>query len=81
MIVLIIRTRKPFLQSTPGKYLLLATILTVAATIIFPFTPLGRPFGFGRLPMSFILVMVMIVILYIIGAEMAKKTFYKKVKF
>ncbi|MGH7274163.1 MAG: hypothetical protein ACREIQ_06895 [Nitrospiria bacterium] len=28
-----------------------------------------------------ILLTVLIVILYIIGAEMAKKTFYKKVKF
>ena len=41
LIVLVIRSRRPFFKSFPGKYLLLTTIVIVAATLILPFTPLG----------------------------------------
>ncbi|MGZ3605723.1 MAG: magnesium-translocating P-type ATPase, partial [Thermodesulfobacteriota bacterium] len=44
--VLVIRTRKSFFRSKPGKYLLIATLLIVVVTIIFPFTPLAQLLGF-----------------------------------
>jgi Mg2+-importing ATPase len=81
VIVLIIRTRRSFFKSRPGKYLLISTLLILGVTLIFPFTPLGHLFGFNPLPMSFLLLLGIIVILYIIGAEMAKKLFYRRVKF
>ena len=78
--VLVIRTRKPFFRSKPGKYLLIATLLIVAVTILFPFTPLAGLLGFHPLPVSILLVIGMIVVLYMIAAEMAKRTFYKRAK-
>ena len=42
---------------------------------------LGHTFGFSPLPISFPPFMGLIVILYIIGAEMAKKSFFKRVNF
>ena len=51
MIVLVIRSRKPFFRSRPGKYLLMATLSIAVITLIFPFTPLGNIFGFS--PLSF----------------------------
>jgi Mg2+-importing ATPase len=81
LIVLVIRSRKPFFKSRPGKYLLLATLSVVAAALILPFTPLAGPFGFSPLPMVFLLLIGAIVVLYIVTAEMAKTVFYKKVKF
>jgi Mg2+-importing ATPase len=78
--VLVIRTRKPFFRSKPGKYLLTATLLIVAVTILFPFTPLAGLLGFHPLPVSILLVIGMIVVLYMIAAEMAKRTFYKRAK-
>ena len=81
LIVLVIRTRRPFFKSMPGKYLLLTTLLIVVMTLIVPFTPLGDIFGFSRLPISFLLIVGLITICYIITAEIAKKIFYKKVKF
>jgi P-type Mg2+ transporter len=80
LIVLVIRSRKPFFRSRPGKYLLVATLLTVIATVILPFTPLGGIFGFSPLPYSFLLCIAAIVVLYIIVAELAKTVFYGKVK-
>jgi Mg2+-importing ATPase len=59
----------------------MATLLTVIVTVVLPFTPLGEIFGFSRLPMSFLVVIAIIVMFYIISAEMVKTVFYKKVKF
>src|SRR5450759_3081159 len=42
MIVLVIRSRKPFFRSRPGKYLLIATLSIAIITLVFPFTPLGN---------------------------------------
>ncbi|MEO0275293.1 MAG: magnesium-translocating P-type ATPase [candidate division WOR-3 bacterium] len=81
LIVLVIRSRKPFFKSLPGKYLLIVTLFIVAVTLIFPFIPLAKIFGFTPLPIFFILFIGLIVLLYIITAEKVKKIFYRKVKF
>jgi Mg2+-importing ATPase len=79
--VLVIRTRKSFFRSKPGKYLLMATLLIVVVTTIFPFTPLTELLGFRPLPMTILLAIGMIVVLYIIAAEITKRSFYKRVNF
>ena len=67
--VLVIRTRRPFFRSKPGKYLLIATLLIIGLTLILPFTPLGQVFGFIPLPISFILFVGIIVGLFMVAAE------------
>jgi Mg2+-importing ATPase len=81
VVVLVVRSRRPFFKSKPGKYLFIATLLIVGFTLIFPFTPLGKIFGFEPLPIWFLLIVGMIVVLYIVVAEIAKSIFYKHVKF
>jgi Mg2+-importing ATPase len=81
LIVLVIRSRKPFFKSRPGRYLLIATLIVVVVMLIFPFAPLSGIFGFKPLPLSFLTWLGVIVVLYIFTAEMAKKFFYQKVKF
>ena len=81
LIVLVIRSRKPFFKSKPGKYLLLTTLSIVALTLILPFTPLADIFGFSRPPLVSILLIGIIILFYIITAEIAKTIFYRKVKF
>jgi Mg2+-importing ATPase len=81
LIVLVIRSRKPFFKSKPGKYLLVATLSVVALTLVVPFTPFAKIFGFSPLPLAFLLVIGTIVVLYIVAAEVAKKAFYRMVKF
>jgi Mg2+-importing ATPase len=80
LIVLVIRSRQPFFKSRPSTYLLIATLLTVAATLVLPFTPLGGIFGFRPLPLSYLLLIASIVVLYIVSAELVKAVFYKTVK-
>ena len=81
LIVLVIRSRRPFFKSFPGKYLLLTTIVIVGATLIFPFTPLGSLFGFAQPPLFVLLLMSIIVVLYIVLGEVVKGIFYKRIRF
>jgi len=80
LVVLVIRTRRPFFRSRPGKMLLLATLLIVGVTLILPLTPLGRLLGFSPLPAPFLLLLGVIVMLYLVGAEIAKAGFYRRVR-
>jgi Mg2+-importing ATPase len=80
IIVLVIRSRKPFFRSKPGKYLLIATLSIAVITIILPFSPIGKIFGFSPLSFYTYLLLLLIVAVYIIAAEITKRIFYKKVK-
>lgn len=81
LIVLVIRSRRPFFSSRPGKYLFIATLLVVAVTLCLPNSPIAGLLEFQPVPFSFIFMLAGIVILYIVGAELVKKWFYSKVKF
>jgi P-type Mg2+ transporter len=81
LIVLVIRSRKPFLRSRPGKYLLTAILAMVILTFILPFTPVAGIFSFSPLPVHVLLLISLIILLYIITAEVVKNIFYRKVKF
>lgn len=81
MVVLIIRTRRPFFKSRPGRYLLAATVMVGLVTFALPYTPLARPFGFTPMPPYFLLIVVVIVAVYISVAEVAKRFFYRSVRY
>jgi Mg2+-importing ATPase len=80
MIVLVIRSRKPFFKSRPGKFLQISTFSIVFLTLILPYTPLAGIFGFSPLPIPFLLFIGLIILAYIFTAEIVKKAFYKRVK-
>ena len=81
MIVLVIRTRRPFIKSRPGKYLLIVSLAIIGLTLIFPASPLGGVFEFKMLPLPFYLVLSLILLLYILSAELLKRYFYRKFKY
>ncbi len=78
VIVLVIRTRRPFLKSKPSKALLTATLLVALATILLPYTPVGALFGFAPISLPYLLMLFLIVALYILSAEAAKRFFYRR---
>ncbi|HYW00842.1 MAG TPA: cation transporting ATPase C-terminal domain-containing protein, partial [Candidatus Acidoferrum sp.] len=81
LIVLVIRSRRPFFKSTPGKHLLVATLAIAVATLVLPYTPLGDLFGFRAPSILFLIAMGLIVAAYIFSGELVKNIFYKRVKF
>jgi P-type Mg2+ transporter len=81
LIVLVIRSRRPFFKSKPGKYLLLATLLIVVLSLLLPISPLAGLLEFQPLPFSFLLMLGVILLIYIIAAELLKRIFYASVRF
>ena len=77
VIVLVIRSRRPFFKSRPGKYLLTATLLVLGLTMALPYTPLAPLFGFRPLTLEFLGMIGLIMVLYITSAEVAKRFFYR----
>jgi Mg2+-importing ATPase len=81
VIVLIIRTRKPFFVSKPAKSLSIATVLVAMGTIAIPYTKAGSPFGFAPMPLKFIVVLGAVLFVYVAAAEVLKRAFYAVVRF
>jgi Mg2+-importing ATPase len=79
LIVLVVRTRGSALGSRPSRLLLAATLLVVAGTLALPFSTLGRVFGFVAVPAAFIGPMSVIIVLYILSAELVKRWFYRRI--
>jgi Mg2+-importing ATPase len=80
LIVLVIRTRRPFYRSRPGRQLLVATLAIVTATFVLPYTPLSGILGFIPMSWAFLGVLGVILTLYIVAAELAKRVFYRKAR-
>jgi Mg2+-importing ATPase len=80
MVVLVIRTRRPFFKSRPSKYLLAATLAVGATAFLLPYTHLAEPFMFTPLPLYFLIIVAVIVAIYILTAEIAKRVFYRGVR-
>ena len=77
LIVLVVRSRRPFFSSRPSKLLALATVAIVCVTAVTPYLPLAGVLGFQPLPMYFYLVLGLVVMGYVVIAELAKSFFYR----
>jgi Mg2+-importing ATPase len=76
LIVLVIRTRRPFFQSRPGWLLLMATLAVVPATLVLPYSPLSGILGLAPMPGSFLGALGVILALYLVAAELTKRAFW-----
>ena len=81
MIVLVIRSPRPFFKSKPGRYLFWMTLLIAALTLLFPYLPLSRLMGFQPLPISFLIALGIVLVIYILAAEVLKRIFFRWVRF
>lgn len=76
LIVLVVRSRRFFIHSRPGKYLFASTLIVATAVATFPFWPMAGSFGFVHLPAVFYITLAAIIIAYVFSAEIMKKIFY-----
>jgi Mg2+-importing ATPase len=77
LIVLVVRSRRPFFKSRPSKLLLLATVAIVIVTTVTPYLPMAGLLGFQPMPAHFYFVLGLIILGYILTAEVAKSMFYR----
>jgi Mg2+-importing ATPase len=78
LIVLVVRTRRRFYRSRPGRPLMIATLIVIAATILIPFSPLDSVFGFKPLPAVFLVLVSLIILAYVASAEVVKLMFFRR---
>jgi Mg2+-importing ATPase len=76
VVVIVIRTRRPFLTSRPSRPLLYITLAVLTATLLLPVSPLAATLGFAPQSLLFPAVLFLILVAYIAMAEVTKRLFY-----
>jgi Mg2+-importing ATPase len=79
VIALVVRTRRPFFRSRPGRLLWASTLAVSLLTLAVPYLGVGGFLGFTPLPAWVMATLVTITGLYVVAAEVAKKYFYARV--
>jgi Mg2+-importing ATPase len=77
-VALVVRTRRRFYRSRPGRLLLVSTAIVTAVTLCIPYLPFDNVFGFVPLPASLMLTMIGLTMAYVSAAEVAKGFFYRR---
>jgi Mg2+-importing ATPase len=80
VIALVVRTRRVFFRSRPGRLLLISTLIVIGITLVLPYFRFNYLFGFVPLPAPLMLTMLVLVALYVLVTEIAKKLFYARVE-
>jgi len=78
LIIMVIRTYRPFWQSAPGRVLWIATACVFAFTLPLPYLPGVAYFGFVRLPPRLLATLLGIVVAYVAVSELAKQRLYRR---
>lgn len=77
LIILVIRTFHPFFTSVPSRSLLGMVCVVILSALAIPFLPFMRTLGFSPISLKIYLFIFLIVSLYVVSAEFAKKIFMK----
>ncbi len=78
LVIFIIRTRRNPFRSRPNFWLAVCSLAVVSAAVLFPFTPLGRDFGFVLPPISFYAILAGLVLFYLVAVEGIKQWFFRR---
>ena len=77
MILLVIRTQRPFFLSRPGRLFLFAEASIALVTLLLPYSPFSSTLGFVVPPLMLLSIALVITLLYGIGMEVVKRLFYR----
>jgi Mg2+-importing ATPase len=77
-VLLVLRTRRPFYRSRPGRGLLISSIAIGVLTLWLPYSPLADVLGFTAISATLLVTLMGITMLYVVAAEMTKRVFYKR---
>lgn len=80
VIALVVRTRRPFFRSRPGRLLWMITLAVSLVTLALPYLPISSFLGFVPLPLWVMIALVILTSVYVVVAELAKKSFYARLE-
>ena len=75
-VALVLRTRRPALQSRPGRVLLISTVGVAVVALALPYSPAGPPLGFVPMPPATLAAVVGITAAYVVATELFKRRFF-----
>ncbi len=77
LILFIVRTKKSFIKSKPGRLLTITALMAFIITIYLPFSPFANMLGFSVAHSRQIIAIALILIAYMITAELLKIIFFR----
>ena len=77
MILAVVRTRRPFFLSRPGRLFLFAEVSMALVAVLLPYSPFAAALGFVRPPAILLAITLVITLLYGVGMEVVKRVFYR----
>jgi len=77
LMMLIVRTQRPFFKSRPSFYLLMTALVIAVITFALPYSPFSSDLGFAQPSWSLLALVVVIAALYALTMELAKRFFYR----
>ncbi|HRC87173.1 MAG TPA: cation transporting ATPase C-terminal domain-containing protein, partial [Thermoanaerobaculia bacterium] len=78
LILLVIRTARPFWQSRTSPAIVWATAATCLASVLAPYLPGAQELGFVPLPLPFLGLLLAITLAYVATTELAKGWFFRR---
>jgi P-type Mg2+ transporter len=79
LILLVIRTHRPFFKSRPSKYLVMGCAIAFVLSVILPWSPFAAYFNLVGLPPDLLAGILVIAILYVLVSEWTKKYTMKRI--
>jgi Mg2+-importing ATPase len=76
--LVVIRTKMPFYKNPPGKYVLFISIAVGVVTFLVTYPPFNSWFGFTPLSWKMLTGIALIILLYVMSAEVTKRIFFRK---
>lgn len=77
VIALVVRTRRPFFKSRPGRLLLAATAAVTAITFVLPYLPFADALGFVTPSPGLIAALIAVTTFYVVATEATKRVLYR----
>ncbi|OYW23540.1 MAG: magnesium-translocating P-type ATPase, partial [Planctomycetales bacterium 12-60-4] len=77
MILLVIRTQRPFFLSRPAGLFVLAEVMIAIIAVLLPYSPFAAALGFVHPPAMLIPIVITITLLYGVAMEIVKRLFYR----
>jgi Mg2+-importing ATPase len=77
LILFIVRTKKSFIKSKPGRLLLITAVTAFIITVYLPFSPFANLLGFSIAHPQQIMVIALILVTYVVTADLLKIVFFR----
>jgi Mg2+-importing ATPase len=77
VVMIILRTHRPFWRSKPGKGLLISTFVVAALILGLPFSGLAATFGFVPIPINILILIFLLTMIYATVNELLKRVWWK----